>query len=370
MSEEQADAVQTALEHGAAAAAGAAARRSRRAPALGSEMPEGHCANCGTELAGPFCHSCGQSADTFKRPFFRLLAETLDNLVNLDGRLARTLPALFAFPGRVTRAYLTGKRAGYIPPFRLYLIASLAFFLLLPLFNMQDSVVRYNPQGAQVARAELEAARESGAMSEEEYRAAIRAIDAISVFDPPRSSGEADSGDDGSGGSDAMRRALVPEEFGVEEGVADGLPLGTRVWLADRIERLAANPDRWRAESLAWAPRVIFLMLPVFALMLSLVYAWRRGFFYFDHLITGLHFHAVMFLALLIAMPASLILPEGIASLAFLVFAHVWLYRALRVVYGTGRFAAIGRVIVLDLAYGLVLGVAVTAVVLLGALTA
>lgn len=369
MSEDQADAVQTVVEHAAVAVAADAAKPSKPAPVLGPEVAEGHCANCGAELAGPFCHACGQSADTFKRPFFRLLAETLDNLVNLDGRLAQTIPALFAFPGRVTRAYLTGKRAGYIPPFRLYLIASLAFFLLLPLFNVQDAVVRYDPEGTQQARAELDAALEEGRIGQEEYQAARRAIDAVAVFDPRAGDTSSATQDGTFRGSDAMRRALVPEEFGADQGIADSLPLGTRTWLADRIERLAANPDRWRAESFAWAPRIMFVMLPVFALLLALVYVWRRGFLYFDHLITALHFHAVMFLALVLTMPASLILPGGLAGVIFIVFANVWLYRALRVVYGSGRFAAITRVIVLDLAYGLVLSVAVTAVVLLGALT-
>lgn len=47
----------------------------------------------------------------------------------LDGRLLRTLPMLMLRPGRMTRQYIDGMRARFVPPFRLFLLTSVIFFL-------------------------------------------------------------------------------------------------------------------------------------------------------------------------------------------------------------------------------------------------
>ncbi|MBI1265067.1 MAG: DUF3667 domain-containing protein [Alphaproteobacteria bacterium] len=406
----------TAAEHAAAVAAAAGTRarlRPSRASALRPDTPEGVCANCGAALMGPVCHVCGQHADLYKRPVWSLIGASISDMFALDGRVARTLTALMAFPGRVTRDYLKGRRGRYIPPFRLYLIASLAFFLILPLVNQGGAMVGYDPNGSQIARERLDQALAAGQMTEDEHRSALQAIDALAAFDTgsqtvtpsgPTSADEirapdteggtsappdqaTDAGtpqdpeldaetvvtfrmgeDESPAGIEALRRTLVPEEFGETTVTVTG-SLAARTFIANRIERLATRPDRWAAESLAWAPRIMFVMVPLFAALLGLVYAWRRGFLYFDHLITALQFHAAIFIAMLVAMTLSLVTGPGFAVLAFFIYAHVYLYRLLRVVYSSGRVQAVLRVAALDLAYGFLILLGLTAVVLLGAVS-
>ena len=79
------------------------------------------CLNCGTELAGPFCHFCGQPDRNFLRFFPVLLREFLEDFLDLDSRFARTMKPLLFHPGRLTRDYLEGRRFRYTPPMRLYL---------------------------------------------------------------------------------------------------------------------------------------------------------------------------------------------------------------------------------------------------------
>ena len=59
-----------------------------------------------------------------------LLKEAFGDLFELDSRLWRTLLPLALKPGRLTRDYLNGRRARYMPPFRMYLVLSLAFFVI------------------------------------------------------------------------------------------------------------------------------------------------------------------------------------------------------------------------------------------------
>jgi hypothetical protein len=117
MSDELGEAADTAIEHaGADATTGLAGKGV-------SAGERGHCLNCGAALAGDFCQSCGQSARSLRRPFWALIGESLETLFALDGRVARTVPALMLRPGRVSRDYLDGRRARFIQPFRLYVLA-------------------------------------------------------------------------------------------------------------------------------------------------------------------------------------------------------------------------------------------------------
>ena len=104
------------------------------------------CRNCETLTVGKYCHACGQLAQNFHRPIFGLTAEALGDFFSLDGRIARTIPALLFIPGRVTRHYLDGKRQRYVPPFRLYLLASFIFFLVL--FSLGDATGWFQPHAA------------------------------------------------------------------------------------------------------------------------------------------------------------------------------------------------------------------------------
>lgn len=100
------------------------------------------CANCETIVEDRFCTTCGQLASDFHRPVWDLVASSLADVFALDGRLWRSLPMLLFRPGRMTRNYLDGKRARYVPPFRMFLMASVIFFLTL--FTLGDQMGWYN----------------------------------------------------------------------------------------------------------------------------------------------------------------------------------------------------------------------------------
>ena len=89
------------------------------------------CKNCETEFSGHYCNNCGQSVKDFDRPFKVLIFDIAGTMWAFDTRLFKTLKAIFLKPGQVPLDYVHGKRARYMPPFRLYIFISFIFFMLM-----------------------------------------------------------------------------------------------------------------------------------------------------------------------------------------------------------------------------------------------
>ncbi len=89
------------------------------------------CAACGTELAGAYCHACGERA---LRPdgesLWRFAKDQFHEVTSADGRLWRTVKALVA-PGKLTEEYLDGRRSLYVRPIRIFLVINVLIFFAL-----------------------------------------------------------------------------------------------------------------------------------------------------------------------------------------------------------------------------------------------
>lgn len=123
------------------------------------------CSNCRAPLTGPFCHICGQRDDDFKRPFWSLLREILDNVFSSDSRLFKTLFLLVLVPGGLTRAFAQGRRAQFVPPLRLYITVSIMFFVIVAIADVLILDIDVSPRNTaeelaeKRKEAEAEAAR-------------------------------------------------------------------------------------------------------------------------------------------------------------------------------------------------------------------
>ena len=101
-------------------------RRRSKLPAT----PLTHCENCGAPLAGEFCSQCGQHAIDYRRSILRVLWDAADSFLNWDTKFLHSLNQLLIRPWQLTNDFNNGRRARYVHPLRLYLIASIVFFLL------------------------------------------------------------------------------------------------------------------------------------------------------------------------------------------------------------------------------------------------
>ena len=100
-----------------------------------SEIKKGNCLNCNSMVEGNFCSNCGQKFQPTKLPIKEFLEDAVETLFNIDNRWFKTLKDLFIAPGKVTREYIEGKRAQYLPPLRIYLSISIVYFLLVQLID-------------------------------------------------------------------------------------------------------------------------------------------------------------------------------------------------------------------------------------------
>src|SRR5438045_3970988 len=97
--------------------------------------PLTHCENCGAPLTGEFCSHCGQHAIDYRRSIFRVLLDAADSFLNWDTKFLHTINQLLIHPWQLTNDFNAGRRARYVHPLRLYLIASIVFFLMARAVN-------------------------------------------------------------------------------------------------------------------------------------------------------------------------------------------------------------------------------------------
>ena len=136
------------------------------------------CLNCGAAVTGQYCGQCGQRSTTRLISLWELVRDAFGDLFELDSRLWRTMIPLLVRPGLLTRDYLQGRRARYMPPFRMYLVLSLLFFVIAFFDPHEQLAIFYEPAAeSEAVDAEPDAARRQKA------RETLEALVAEGVLD-------------------------------------------------------------------------------------------------------------------------------------------------------------------------------------------
>ncbi|MCB1643881.1 MAG: DUF3667 domain-containing protein [Pseudomonadales bacterium] len=272
-----------------------------------------YCSNCHTPLAGPYCYQCGQSCHNPPPLLVPLIAESLEAVFSVNSRTAKTLYALFFKPGFLTQAYFAGRRAAYLPPLRLYIISSLLFFFYLTAQNFLA------PNAERVFQLQNGPVVADGT--------AELVISPIGLTQP--------DGQPTSESQDQSRERLpFSDEWLPETGNA-----GLDERLAGLIEKFWAtiqqNPQGLTDAILDVSPPIMFLTVPLFALVMKLVYL-GSGVYYTQHLVLAIHNHAFYFLALLLSWISELAeKPFGtdVSSAIIMGWVAVYMFLSLRNYY-------------------------------------
>ena len=337
------------------------------------------CENCGAVVPDRFCSACGQLASSFHRPVWELVTESIADMFALDGRLLRSLPMLMFRPGRMTRNYLDGKRARYVPPFRMFLLASVIFFLTVFTLNDQLGWVsgwRFDPAAQDGMNLNFTTPADQASYEELQRELADATIDAET-----RASLEAAvaEGPQGLPFSDLLKpdgnvdRDKLHDMIRSRAGpTATESEIAASFMAADKAATVYENQDRFGQRMRQWAPRFSILFLPVFSLLLTLMYAWKRRVYIFDHLIAGLHFQTFLYVLGTLLLLIAAFIPQSVSAVMVIGFLSIftYLYRLLRVNYRSGRaLSVLGAGILLIFGIFLLAMLAVGVVVLSFVLT-
>lgn len=92
-----------------------------------------HCLNCFSSLSveDAFCSKCGQKVDNNKLALKDVSKEFFENYISLDSRFGRSLIPFVFKPGLLAKKFTEGKRISFANPFRLYILSSIFFFFCL-----------------------------------------------------------------------------------------------------------------------------------------------------------------------------------------------------------------------------------------------
>ena len=92
---------------------------------------EKDCLNCGKVVEENFCPHCGQENIVVKENAFHMVSHAIADYFHFEHKFFGTINPLLFKPGKLTSAYVAGKRVAFIHPIRLYIFISIVFFLVV-----------------------------------------------------------------------------------------------------------------------------------------------------------------------------------------------------------------------------------------------
>lgn len=344
------------------------------------------CSNCHQPVRGRFCAGCGQEDRTYLLSLRELLLDFFGDLVNFDSRFFKTtLPLLFR-PGYLTAEYIRGRRQIYFPPVRLYIFISIVFFFIAALLadaGVAEFVKIKPPETAaereETIRSELRKQREelqaAGLLDEAEpylpdaeqliaeERKSQERIAAQEAEKPAKTDESSESGQ--------VRNIRLADNSSVSIADTGFSEFDER--LQRGAEAVKENPEAFVRALMDDIPIMMFIFLPIIALVLKLLYFFT-GRYYVEHLIFTLHFHAAVFALMLLLIVNTELhdaykfwkpISDWISTLAW-IYIPVYLFLSMRVVYGQGRFMTSMKFFLLFLAYFMAAAMTIAATVVIG----
>lgn len=340
-------------------------------------------------MHGPFCYACGQPEKGMVRHLASVLADVGDTIFNVDSRIFRSIPPLYFRPGFLTTEYFAGRRTRYVTPFRLFFfLCIIAFFAVQVSVNFNDIRIDNGIDSAQ-SEAELQqrtdevlhdlqARSEGHGMPPSAARALQKASDKVRANSARRlawlkqrdaavARGEPPPADP----SAARPMGATPELH------VSWLPAFANAKLNAAVERAKQNvtaarrdPGHLIAGVLSLLPQTLFVVMPLFALLLKITYLFKRR-LYMEHLMVALHSHAFIFLSLLLLAIVQLLLdwapanaswaesPLHLLRAALWIWLPVYLFLMQKRIYRQGwtmttlKYGFVGICYVVILSFGL-----------------
>lgn len=289
------------------------------------------CKNCETPFIGKFCSNCGQSVFEYERPFRFLLADFTGNLFAFDTRFWKSLKALTIQPGKLTKDFTLGKRAQYMPPFRLFIFISFFFFLVFSSY-LGKAVIVTNENRELV----YQALQETDSISSDAKE--ITFADSVQI---------------------QTKKNSFHLEFnsnGAEKEIKTAEDIEKIDKLKAAVMTVLENPKIYMNSFLKFLSWSLFLLMPVYALILWL-YFRKSNPYYYSHLIMAVNQHSFWFMIMTFVFIFQYILPNRNTEieLYLLLLLPIHTYFGYKQLYKRTWFKTLLRSFGIFITYGLCL---------------
>jgi len=299
------------------------------------EGGDGNCLNCGAALVGPHCHQCGQRGH-IHRTLHAFWHDLLHGVLHFEGKIWRTLPLLARRPGALTRRFIEGERAKFVSPLALFLFS---VFLMFGVFGTVGGPFRMDVSASPEARAEMGRSADALRRRADGLELQRRALAARG-----RPTTDVDAQLAGTRrqlrGLETVRRITGSAKGGGPELTIDsGWP-----WLDRSVRNVAENPKLFAYKLQGSAYKFSWALIPISVPFVWLMFAWRRRFKAYDHVVFVTYSMAFMtLLVVALSLIRPLIGSDRPGALALVLLPPIHMYLQLKGAYALSRIGALWR---------------------------
>jgi hypothetical protein len=310
---------------------------------------------------------CGQENKEPKESVWHLVSHFFEDITHFDGKFFSTLKLLVIRPGFLPKEYMIGRRASYLNPVRMYVFTSAFFFLISFTFF----------RGEQGGTGESLKISDSSNINGKTM-AAISKMDSATFADFTRGINRENGHEDV-----PMTRGqfkLYVDTLFKSEVLNIGRGKYHSIAEYDSLVRAGVIKHGWLTRKFIYKvfelkekynndlnavqkaigenllhslPQMLFISLPLLALLLKLLYYRRRQFYYVNHAIFSIDLYIFVFITLLIIFSVDKL--NGYLHWGVLTFFNTLLslgmffytYKAMRKFYGQRRAKTIVKFLLL-----------------------
>ena len=263
------------------------------------------CLNCNQALAEEnYCPNCGQLNNAAKPTAGQLFYEALENLFAFDSKFYLSIWPLLRWPGQLSLDVVAGQRAKFLPPIRLFLLITI---IMLALYSLSERIgrswndiehLKKNEETIFVTNADSTNGNTDLELTFSDYEAGNK-LDKMYDF------------------------VVIHPEVNVADGLKK-LELPNTFWnrffYSSFLKLTIMKATDFKNYIFSNFVLILLLFIPVVALLLKILYFYKKEYYYVDHLIFSLHTQTAFFVFVILEIICSWFLNEWSYLIVFLGF--------------------------------------------------
>ncbi len=316
-------------------------------------------------MNGRYCSICGQENTEPKETFWHLVTHFVYDITHFDGKFFSTVKYLLLKPGFLSRQYMMGRRNSYLNPIKMYVFTSAFFFIFFFSFINTKNLLDKGSEASTAADIRQVLLNQQQRLQKQLKDSSTR-LSASGIIKQQQLQKINEDLEQLQRDTTALhllnyyrdRELLLSskkKQFTSEaayDSIQQTLPKEKRDnWVKRKFElkqlevqqKYGANADGYLSVALDkfmhYFPQIMFVSLPIFALILQLLYFRRKQYYYADHGIFTVHLYCAMYIFIFIQLLLEKL--DGVAYFGwvdylatFFVFYMLWyIYRSMKVFY-------------------------------------